>query len=153
MEKIEHKTFRDNRGSYTPIPTNVLGMEWDQCSISVNDMEYTFRGLHYQTNPYQTKYVKVIKGKIIDFMVDLETGETEYLIMDENSAVLVPNNKAHGFLTLVPNTIVVYMSKGEYNPESEHSILWWKNEEVFHVVSSYAGINEVVLSEKDANGK
>lgn len=153
MEKIEHKTFRDNRGSYTPIPTNVLGMEWDQCSVSVNDMEYTFRGLHYQTNPYQTKYVKVIKGKIIDFMVDLETGETEYLIMDENSAVLIPNNKAHGFLTLVPNTIVVYMSKGEYNPDSEHSLLWWKNEEVFNVVSHYSGSNEVVLSEKDANGK
>ena len=86
-------------------------------------------------------------------LVDLETGETEYLIMDENSAVLIPNNKAHGFLTLVPNTIVVYMSKGEYNPDSEHSLLWWKNEEVFNVVSHYSGSNEVVLSEKDANGK
>jgi hypothetical protein len=35
--KQEHKTFNDSRGSYTPISTNQLGIEWDQCSISVND--------------------------------------------------------------------------------------------------------------------
>ena len=153
MEKINHLTFKDRRGSYTPISTEWEGILWDQCSVSVNDVEFTFRGLHYQTNPHQKKYVKVIKGKIIDFMVDLETGETSHLVMDDNSAVYIPDNKAHGFLTLEPNTIVLYMVKGEYNPESEHSLLWWKNEHVFKIVSEYAGKNEVILSEKDSHGK
>ena len=55
MIEINHLTFNDNRGSYTPIPLNVLNEKWDQCSISVNDKIYTFRGLHYQTNPPQKK--------------------------------------------------------------------------------------------------
>ena len=41
MIEINHLTFNDNRGSYTPIPLNVLNEKWDQCSISVNDKIYT----------------------------------------------------------------------------------------------------------------
>ena len=55
MERINHKTFKDDRGSYTPISTTVLDTKWEQCSISINDKQFTFRGLHYQTNPTQTK--------------------------------------------------------------------------------------------------
>ena len=43
QETIEHLTYEDNRGSYTPIQTNELGQEWEQCSISINDKKGTFR--------------------------------------------------------------------------------------------------------------
>ena len=114
MERINHKTFKDNRGSYTPISTTELDLKWTQCSISVNDKVFTFRGLHYQLNPPQTKYIKVVQGSIVDFAVDLETGETEYIVLGDSDSVLIPNDKAHGFLTLEPNTIVVYLVEGEY---------------------------------------
>lgn len=153
MERINHKTFKDDRGSYTPISTTVLDTKWEQCSISINDKEFTFRGLHYQTNPPQTKYIKVVKGSIIDFMVDLETGETDYIALYDSDAVLIPNNKAHGFLTLEPNTIVVYMVEGEYNPESEHSIVWDTNKEVKRVVNNFKQQNPLIISEKDVLGK
>ena len=153
MEKIEHKTFVDNRGSYTPISTTELGQVWTQCSISVNDKEFTFRGLHYQTNPPQTKYVKVIQGSIVDFSVDLETGKTDYEILSNSDAVLIPNNKAHGFLTLEPNTIVVYLVEGNYNPDSEHSIVWTNNEEVKKLLHYFANENPITISEKDSIGK
>ena len=74
MERINHRSFKDERGSYTPISTTVLDQKWEQCSVSINDEKFTFRGLHYQTNPPQTKYIKVVQGSIVDFMVDLETG-------------------------------------------------------------------------------
>ena len=153
MEIINHKTFKDNRGSYTPISTSELNMEWDQCSISINDKEFTFRGLHYQTNPPQTKYVKVIQGKIVDFAVDLKTKSVEYGVIDNSNAVLIQNDKAHGFLTLEPNTIVVYLVKGEYNPESEHSIVWTENPEVNSIVKYFVGENPITISEKDEIGK
>lgn len=153
MIKYEHKTFKDDRGSYTPINTKILEIDWTQCSISINDKQFTFRGLHYQTNPPQTKYVKVIQGSIIDFMVDLETKEVDFCTVNENEAVFIPNNKAHGFLTLEPNTIVVYMVEGEYNPESEHSIIWNTIPEIEKVISSYSSYNEIIISEKDATGK
>lgn len=152
MERINHKTFKDDRGSYTPISTTVLDTKWEQCSISINDKQFTFRGLHYQTNPPQKKYIIVVQGAIVDFMVDLKTGKTEHIVLQDSDAVLIPNDKAHGFLTLTPNTIVVYMVEGEYNPESEHSIVWHTNEEVKEIVNNFR-MHPLIISEKDALGK
>lgn len=152
MERIEHKTFKDKRGSYTPILTDTLGMDWTQCSISVNDKKFTFRGLHYQIDPPQTKYIKVIKGSIVDFAVDLETKQVESIVLGDDDAVLIPNNKAHGFLTLEPNTIVAYLCKGEYNPKSEYSIPWWEIEGVLNEVGNHAEKSPITISEKDASG-
>ena len=153
MNRIGHKTFKDNRGSYTPILTNQLDLPWDQCSISINDKAYTFRGLHYQTNPPQTKYIKVVQGSIVDFTVDLTTGHTEFLEMCSDDAVLIQNDKAHGFLTLEPNTIVAYLSEGKYNAESEHSIVWTDNEIVKEAVNFFRNGNPLTISDKDLNGK
>ena len=152
QETIEHKTYEDNRGSYTPISTNQLGQEWEQCSISVNDKKGTFRGLHYQTNPPQTKYVKVIKGSIIDFMLNLDTNELHHFTLDSNEAILVPHNMAHGFLTLEDMTIVAYMVRGEYNTQSEHSILWNTIDEVKKVILENIE-GELIISDKDNLGK
>lgn len=152
MERIEHKTFKDKRGSYTPVLTKTLGIDWTQCSVSINKNKFTFRGLHYQTEPFQTKYIKVVQGSIIDFAVDLRTKEFESIFIGTDDAVLIPDNKAHGFLTLEPDTIVVYLSLGEYNPSSEYSIPWWENENVFMEVVKYAGDHPLTISEKDAHG-
>ena len=152
INKIEHKTFNDNRGSYTPISTYQLGYEWDQCSISINDKKGTFRGLHYQTNPPQTKYIKVIKGSIIDFLYNLDTKELQYFTLGSNEAILIPDNMAHGFLTLEDMTIVTYMVRGEYNPESEHSIVWHTIDEVKQIIESNIEGN-LIISDKDNEGK
>ena len=152
IETIEHKTFNDLRGSYTPISTYQLGIEWEQCSISVNDKRGTFRGLHYQTNPPQTKYIKVVKGSIIDFMYDLDTKELKYFTLNSNEAILVPNNMAHGFLTLEDMTIVTYMVKGEYNPDSEHSIVWHTTDELKEIILDNTE-GYLIISDKDNVGK
>ena len=152
MERIEHKTFKDNRGSYTPVLINTLGIDWTQCSVSVNDNKFTFRGLHYQIDPPQTKYIKVIKGSIIDFDVDLKTKEVESIVLGENDAVLVPNDKAHGFLTLESDTVVLYLSQGEYNPKSEYSIPWIEINDVYNEVLKYVGKTPITISEKDTHG-
>jgi dTDP-4-dehydrorhamnose 3,5-epimerase len=153
MKVIQHKTYEDNRGSYTPIPLNIIGINWDQCSISINNNQFTFRGLHYQTNPPQNKYVKVVQGSIIDFMYDLETHELDHATLSNNEAVLIPSNKAHGFLTLVPNTIVAYLVEGEYNPESEHSIVWSDIPELKKIIDNLVGSSEITISDKDKFGK
>ena len=153
MKILTHKTFCDNRGSYTPIPLNIEGINWDQCSISVNKKQFTFRGMHYQTNPPQTKYIKVIQGVIVDFALDLKTNELDFAILAENEAVLIDSDKAHGFLTLQNDTIVAYLVKGDYNPDSEHSIVWSSHEKLKEVVESFIGSKELVISEKDKLGK
>lgn len=150
MEKIEHKVFRDERGVFAPIP--IMG-NWDQCSIATNDNPFTFRGLHYQTNPPQRKYIKIIQGSIIDFSVDIETLDTEYAFVNDSSAVEIPVGRAHGYLTLEPNTIVAYLVEGEYNPESEHSIVWSNCPKVKEIIESTMNGIELTISKKDKEGK
>ena len=150
--KIRHLTFEDERGSFTPVDCNLLDRKWDQFNISINDKKYTFRGLHYQNNPRQTKCIKVVRGKIIDILVDLDTGKVGSFRLDNTEFLLVPDNCAHGFLTLEDNTIVTYLVDGEYNTDSEHSIVWNTIEEVERIVNTYIKGQKLIISEKDEVG-
>ena len=144
-----HPTFKDNRGSLTPFDCR----QWDQANVSINTSKYTFRGIHYQTNPPQTKYLKVIQGSIIDILYDLETKEVKSFHLDNEEAILIEPKYAHGFLTLEDNTIVTYLVNGEYNPLSEHSIVWKVVEDIKNIVLSQCTESQIVISEKDNNGK
>ena len=153
MKVVDHKIHNDNRGSYTPIPLDLLDEEWSQCSISTNDSRYTFRGLHYQTSPQQTKCIKVIQGKILDIWVDLKTDEVFTFKIDNSEMLYIPNTYAHGYLTLEPNTIVAYLVKGKYNPDSEHSIIWKTIPKVKNIVDDYLQGYQIWISDKDRLGK
>jgi dTDP-4-dehydrorhamnose 3,5-epimerase len=141
--------FNDNRGTF--IPYNLEG--WDQMNISINEAKYTFRGLHYQTKPYQTKLVKVIQGKVLDFLYNIKSGVVEVYELDQSNDLLVTDNYAHGFLTLEPDTIFTYLVKGKYNPKSEHSIIWNTIPEVKAIIESYTTADKLTISEKDKIGK
>ena len=147
------KKFTDRRGDF--ILYESLG--YDQVNVVTNPNPYTFRGLHYQTKPPQTKIVKVIQGKVIDFLVNLKTYHTKHYILDKNSDPLViPDNYAHGYLTLENNTIFTYLVKGKYNPESEHSMVFKNIPAVRNIVEKYLPENQLgflTISDKDKNGK
>ena len=132
---------------------NLLYKKWDQFNISTNNKKYTFRGLHYLNNPRQTKCIKVIKGKILDIWVDLDTNEVHNFRLDNTEFLFIPDNYAHGFLTLEDDTIVTYLVSGEYNPTSEHSIVWNTIDEVKKIINTYTNGKDIVISEKDALGK
>lgn len=153
MKLYTHKTFVDNRGSYTPLSTVEAGIFWDQCSISVNEKPFTFRGMHYQTNPPQAKYIKVIQGKIIDFAFNQDTEHLDHMVLGTDDAVLLDNEVAHGFLTLEPNTIVAYLVAGTYNPDSEHSIVWDTIPALKEIIVAHTNLHPLTISEKDALGK
>ena len=107
--------------------------------------------MHYQTNPPQEKYIKVIRGSIIDIGYDLVNGKTYSQELNGGNAVYLHKEYAHGFLTLEPDTIVVYLVKGEYSPESEHSIVWQSLPEIKSIIEKYT--KHPIISEKDAKGK
>ena len=142
-------TFRDNRGLF--IPYNLEG--WDQMNISINEKIFTFRGLHYQTKPYQTKLVKVIQGKVLDFLYDIKTDTVEVYELNQDNELLITSNYAHGFLTLEPNTIFTYLVSGDYNPKSERSIVWNTIPEIKSVIEYTIKNNKLVISNKDKIGK
>lgn len=103
---------------------------------------FTVRGLHYQTGDYgEAKLVRVIQGKILDVLVStdetlaLEQRIFEFELSDDvPQALFVPRGFAHGFQTLISNTLVLYCldstysksnSRG-YNPLSPELAQIWR---------------------------
>jgi dTDP-4-dehydrorhamnose 3,5-epimerase len=150
--------YKDHRGSFTPI--DITG-EWIQSNISINDDIYTFRGLHFQHGSFaQTKLVKVIKGKIIDFAVNIDKESDDYkkvhvFNLDEGDEVLVPKGYAHGFITLQSGTIVNYLVDNGYSKENEDSILWSTVPEISEVLGNVTNGKtfKIKISDKDITGK
>lgn len=102
----------------------------DNHSLSVP--AFTLRGLHFQRPPYgQDKVVRCIKGRIYDVAVDLREASPTYghsvgmeLSADNGLQLFLPVGFAHGFLTLEPNSEVVYKVSRAYAPESDGGIAW-----------------------------
>lgn len=90
------------------------------------------RGLHYQKPPYtQSKLVRVIKGRVLDVVVDIRTDSPTFgkyysiILSDENKRQLfVPRGFAHGFITLSEDVIFNYKVDNIYNPKSEAGIIY-----------------------------
>ena len=143
------KTFPDNR-----VFLSILQCKnYDQVFVASSDGMYTFRGMHYQTNPYQTKTVKVIQGEAIDFLYNLKTKKVEQYLLDKDSDPLVIGPEyAHGYLTTRLNTIVLYAVNGKFDPETYKSIPYSSIPEIKDVVNEKAAYGVIKLSEKDKLG-
>ena len=155
---IENRAFRDNRGVFCPLDLSKLDKNWIQSNISVNPKKFTLRGLHFQKNEYaQAKLIKVISGRILDFVVDLRTVSDDYnkvffFDIKEGDEIYVPRYFAHGFITIQENTIVQYLVDNDYNPKTEGSLLWSSFPEIKNEIlklDSTFDISNIIISEKD----
>jgi dTDP-4-dehydrorhamnose 3,5-epimerase len=161
MEKvhfIENRVFRDKRGTFSPLDLSKLDKNWLQSNISVNPRKYTLRGLHFQKNEYaQAKLIKVISGKILDFVVDLRMVSDDYnkvffFEMNEGDEVYVPRYFAHGFITLVEDCVVQYLVDNDYSPENEGVKVWTDYPEIENKIKeldSFFGKELVIIENKD----
>ncbi|TPK22366.1 dTDP-4-dehydrorhamnose 3,5-epimerase [Mesorhizobium sp. B2-5-9] len=88
------------------------------------------RGLHYQLAPRaQDKLLRVIRGALLDVAVDIRRSSPTFgkwvaleITAEKGNQILVPKGFAHGFVTLVPDTEVLYKVTDTYSPEHDRSI-------------------------------
>lgn len=165
MEKasfIENKVFRDKRGTFSPLELAKLDKNWVQSNISVNPRKYTLRGLHFQKNEYaQAKLIKVISGKILDFVIDMRPVSDDYnrvffFEMNEGDEVYVPRYFAHGFITLEENSVVQYLVDNDYSPENEGVKVWTDYPEIKNEIKKidpFFGEELIVVADKDLINK
>jgi dTDP-4-dehydrorhamnose 3,5-epimerase len=98
-----------------------------QSGLAKNWKKGTLRGMHFQFPPAaETKLVRCIGGAILDVIVDLRPESETYLehftvALDAKSmrALYVPERFAHGYQSLLDDTIVSYDLGAVYTPSIE----------------------------------
>jgi dTDP-4-dehydrorhamnose 3,5-epimerase len=124
-----------------------------QTSLSRNPKTGTLRGLHYQPALHgETKLVRTVRGRMFDVAVDLRRDSPTYrrwtaaeLSADSVRALLIPEGVAHGFLTLEPDTDVLYQISPAFQSGHEAGVRW--NDPAFAIAWPAA---PSLISERDA---
>lgn len=124
-----------------------------QCNISYNKVRGTLRGMHYQKTPHaEAKLVRCTQGAIYDVIVDLRKDSKTFtqwfgvnLTAESRKALYVPEGFAHGFLTLMDDTEVLYQMSEFFHAECAFGIRW--NDPLFAI--DWPG-EIAVISDRDA---
>jgi len=124
-----------------------------QSNVSLSKKRGTLRGMHFQKQPYQeTKLVRCTKGAVYDVIIDLRPKSLTFkkwfgveLTENNHRMIYVPENFAHGFLTLQDNSEVYYLVTQFYNKEAESGLRY--NDPAFNIFWPDK-INEI--SDKDS---
>lgn len=90
----------------------------------------TLRGIHFQYPPYaEAKIVSCAAGAIWDVGIDLRPDSpTRFkwygtrLTPSNGLSMIIPEGFGHAFITLEPNTIVIYVVSAVYAPHYESGI-------------------------------
>lgn len=158
---IEPTVFKDDRGyffeSYNEQRFKELGINDDFVQDNQScSQKNVVRGLHFQKPPYaQAKLVRVLRGAVIDFAVDIRKNSPTYgqyfstlLTTDNFRQFYIPTGFAHGFSALEDNTVFAYKCSNFYNKASEGCILF--NDKDLNIDWQ---IESPITSEKDLLGE
>ena len=124
-------------------------------SIVSKSHKNVLRGLHLQTVRTQDKFITVLKGQILDVIVDLRRNSRTFgkyfkIILSEKNCkfLFIPKGFAHGFLGLKKENIVLYSCSNYRDIKSEQTVRW--NDKDLKI--SW-GIKKPILSRKDRNAQ
>ena len=134
---LKPKKFEDSRGffleSYNKDRFFNAKIKNEFVQDNFSSSQYgVIRGLHYQLAPYsQAKLVQVIKGRILDAVVDLRKesptfGQTFSIELSEENGLqlMIPRGFAHGFSVLSEEVLFTYKCDNIYNKEAERGIIF-----------------------------
>ncbi len=130
---VDAEPYEDSRGGFARaycvqefaahgIDATVL-----QANLSWNTRAGTLRGLHRQVAPAaEGKLIRCLRGELVDCCLDLREDSSTFgrpamvtLSAANRRALWIPPYCAHGFITLVDDTEMLYMMSGMYAPEHE----------------------------------
>lgn len=128
----DHRGFFSESYSRAKLLQAGIGVEFVQDNHSLSRERGTVRGLHFQAPPHaQDKLVRCGRGALFDVAVDIRKGSPTWgqwvgyeLSFENGRQLLVPAGFAHGFMTLEPDTEIIYKCSDYYAPETEGTLLW-----------------------------
>lgn len=158
---ISSEKFYDSRGAFQQLIDNKM---FDLIEAEENSFCLTYysvskknviRGLHYQVNTLQDKFISILSGSVFDVVVDLRKDSSSFgqhksfdLHQDHNNIIWIPAGYAHGFQSIQEDTIMLYMCTGRYSPQDERCINYLDKD----LKINWPNISEAKLSKKDLLG-
>lgn len=135
---VTPRKIGDERGFFSEVHNSAawakagFSLQFVQDNHSLSGEAGTVRGLHFQTAPFaQDKLVRVVRGRILDVAVDLRRSSPTFgrhvaveLSAENWRQLLVPIGFAHGFVTLEPDTEVLYKVTNFYSKENDFGLAW-----------------------------
>ena len=129
LKIIKHKSYKDKRG-FLRVTHNQKKLNkkfiFEYCTVSKKN---SLRGFHFQYKYLQAKYVTVLKGKILDCVIDLRKKSKTFgkvfriILSDRNTkALYIPRGFAHAYFSYNNENIIYYKLDNYYNPKFEDGI-------------------------------
>ena len=129
---VSNKIYKDKRGHFKEDFKSAFftGSNF-VFSCTSKSKKNVLRGLHMQTKKKQGKFVSVLKGSILDVVVDLRKNSRTFgkhfkiELTDKNGkSIFIPAGFAHGFLAREKENIVHYYNTNYRSPKHEIGIMW-----------------------------
>jgi dTDP-4-dehydrorhamnose 3,5-epimerase len=160
VKLIEPRVFGDERGFFFE--------SWNRRVLAASGLDADFvqdnhshsgrgvlRGLHYQIEHAQGKFVRVVDGEVFDVAVDLRRSSSTFgrwvgvtLSAQNKRALWVPPGFAHGFVVVSETADFLYKTTDYWYPAHERTLLW--NDPALAIAWPLAGPPTVAA--KDAAG-
>ena len=132
LKIVKQKNNKDNRGSLRETYNKkIFGNDkfiFEYCTSSKKNI---IRGFHFQKKFQQAKYVNVVKGKILDYVIDLRKnsktfGKTFKIILSSKNCLglIIPAGFAHAYYSYEKLNIIYYKLTNYYKPNFEDGIKW-----------------------------
>lgn len=132
---IENFHATDERGSFIKtyhnsfFEKNGLCINFEESYFSVSKKN-VIRGMHFQLPPHDhEKLVYVAKGEVTDVILDMRKRSKTYgraisIVLNDSNyrSVYIPKGLAHGFKSMLDNTIMIYNVSTVYNNEADYGV-------------------------------
>ena len=133
---LQPKMFEDDRGLFVKTYHENLFATFG-VSLDIREEFYSIshknviRGMHFQLPPHaHDKLVFCTHGAVTDVLLDLRRGKsygrvaTAELSGDNGQIIFIPKGIAHGFVSLMDDTLMLYKTSTVHAPESDCGIRW-----------------------------
>ena len=128
---VKQKNNTDSRGSLRETFNDKLlkkKFKFEYCTTSKKNV---LRGFHFQSKFKQSKYVNVVKGKILDVVIDLRKNSKTFgklfkIVLSKKNAIglFIPAGFAHAYYSFEKENIIYYKLDNYYAPKFENGILY-----------------------------
>ena len=129
---VKQKNNFDKRGmlreTFNKKIFNNKNFVFEYCTTSKKNV---LRGFHFQHKFQQAKFVNVLKGKILDCVVDLRKnsktfGKTFKIILSDKNCLglYIPEGFGHAYYSYDKLNIIYYKLSNYYKPNFENGIIW-----------------------------